>query len=247
MVNITITETIKESLKEFVKGMKRPELIATYLHYVEKAHNLKPVIFLKDKEVYKSIDDAIRILSEEGRLFRETEIKVGYVKSSVNEETTKIYICPFTGKVFGNNTCPNPQDSIYDWVSKCPENKERLNGLKVKRFFISEDPEVIRTFAEKFAPPKPVVKIVYSSAITGKLFHSKDAIINEFRSDYVKEISLVEVLNQSRYQIEDSFMKYIQDELQEDNIAAFVEALSAFPEFSRYVEAWVGEVEQQEE
>lgn len=71
----------------------------------------------------------------------------------------KIYICPFTGKVFGDNTHPNPQDAIYDWVSKCPENKERLDGIKVKRFFVSEDPDVIKNYIQKRR--EPISKIVF--------------------------------------------------------------------------------------
>ena len=53
---------------------------------------------------------------KEGKLWRETEIKIQVGQPSVNEDTQKIYICPFTGKVFGDNTHPNPQDAIYEPV-----------------------------------------------------------------------------------------------------------------------------------
>ncbi len=244
MTKISIPLHIQESIKHFVENTKRPELIATYLHFVEEKYRLEPVLFIKDKLVYKGADDAIALLEREDKLWRETEIKIGYVKSSVDENTTKIYICPFTGKVFGNNTHPNPQDAIYDWVSKCPENTERQGGLKAKRFFISEDPEVIKSYAAKFAPKAPIVKVVYSSAINGKLFHSKEAVIDDVRENYLKRVSLVDVMNQSRFQIESSFMQMIEEQLREDKIASFVEQLSEIEAFKPYVEAWLGEVEQ---
>lgn len=237
---------IQEVLKNFVSKTKNPELIATYFHYVEAKFRLKPVVFLKEKIVFKSQEDALSILEKQGEIWRETEIKIGFVRSSVDEQTTKIYICPFTGKVFGNNTHPNPQDAIYDWVSQCPENKERINGLKVKRFFISEDPELIRSYALKFAPKAPLTKVVYSSAMNGKLFHSKEAVIEDVVEHYLKPISLVEVMNQNKYHINDAFMQMIQEQLEEDKIAAFVEAASHIPELQPYVETWVGQVEQED-
>jgi len=156
-------------------------------------------------------------------------------------------MCPFTGKVFGNNTHPNPQDAIYDWVSSCPENNERVNGLKVKRFFISDDPELIRSYAVKFTPKAPLTKVVYSSATNGKLFHSKEAVIEDLIEHYMKPISLVEVMNQNKFHIDQSFMQMIQEQLQEDKIASFVEAAAQVPELAPYVEAWVGQVEQEEQ
>ena len=90
-----------------------------------------------------------------------------------------------------------------------------------------------------------MVKVVYSSVINGKLFHSKEAVNDDFRENYLKRVSLVEVQGQSRFQIEESFMALIEEYLQEDKIAAFVEALSEYEEFAPYVEMWLGEVEQE--
>lgn len=246
MAKLTIPERVQESLRQYVEHTKRPELIATYLYYVEQLLGLQPVLFVKDKLVFKSSDDAVRILESQNKLWRETEIKVGYTKSAVNDKTTKIYICPFTGKVFGNNTNPNPQDAIYDWVAKCPENTERSGGVKAKRFFISEDPEVIRSYAQKCVTKAPVIKTVYSSVINGKLFHSKEAVIEDFLANYLKRVTLVEVQGQSRFSIEESFMGVVEEYLQEDKIAAFVEALSEHEEFLPYVERWLGDVEQED-
>jgi hypothetical protein len=245
MSGITIPERVQVSLRQFLSATKRPELIATYLHYLEQVLHLKPVLFVKDKTVYQSVDEAIRLLEEQGKLWRETEIKIGYGACAVNEQTKKIYICPFTGKVFGDNTHPNPQDAIYDWVAKCPENTERSSGVKAKRFFISEDPKVIQEYAKKSVVKAPVTKIVFSSAINGKIFYSKEAVIDDFSSNYVKRVTLSEVQGQSRFQIEQGFMRLIEEYLQEDRIAAFVEVLSEIKDFVPYVESWLGEVEKE--
>lgn len=245
MSKMSLTAGLRSQLKDYLESTKHPELITTYLYYIEHKYNLEPMLFVRDKIVFQSANDAVRILEQEGKLWRETEIKIGYVTSSVDELTKKIYICPFTGKVYGDNTHPNPQDAIYDWVSKCPENTERVGGLRVKRFFISEDPEVIKAYASKFKPKNPITKIVFSSAVNGKLYHSKEAVIEDFKANYLKTVTLVEVQNQSRFQIEEHFMDFIQQQLAEDKIAAFVEMLSEFEEFGPYIESWLGEVEQE--
>src|SRR5689334_16711192 len=224
MTKMSITAGLRSQLKEYLDSTKHPELITTYLFYVEQKFSLQPMLFVRDKLVYQSTDDAVRNLDSEGKLSRETEIKIGVFTSAVDENTKKIYICPFTGKVFGDNTHPNPQDAIYDWVAKCPENTERVGGLRSKRFFISEDAEVIKAYASKFKPKEPVTKVVFSSVINGKLFHSKEAVIDDFKQNYLKRISMVEVENQSRFQIEPSFLNLIQEQLKEDKIASFVEA-----------------------
>jgi len=240
MTKVLINKEYKTALKKYLKETSYPELLNTYLCFIEKKYNLQPVLFPRAKTIYKGIDDLVRILEEEGRLWKQTEIKIGFSQESVNENTTKIYICPFTGKVFGNNTHPNPQDAIYDWVSKCPENTERVGGLRVKRFFISEDPEVIRNYMINEKPAKePVKKTVYASALNGKIFNSKEAVIEDFCRHYIKKMSLVEVQNQDRFEIEEGFLAFLQDQLAEDKITSFVEALAEDPEFVPYVESWL--------
>jgi hypothetical protein len=239
MTKIVITEEIKKELARFLEQNSSPELINTYLHFVELKFELNPVLFPKEKIIYQSADDAVRLLENEGKLWHETEIKVDFSNQSVNEQTKKIYICPFTGKVFGDNTHPNPQDAIYDWVSKCPENKERIGGLPAKRFYISEDPEVIKSYIAKVKHKEPMTKVVYSSVLNGKLFISKAAVLQDFKTNYLKKLSLIEVQNQNRFQIEENFLAFIQKQLGEDKIGAFVEALADVQEFIPYVEQWV--------
>lgn len=240
MSKAVITGDLKKVLEHFLDENKPAELVNTYLCYIEHKFKLQPVLFPKDKIIYQSAEDAIRKLEQEGKLWHETEIKIGFSNLSVNEQTKKIYICPFTGKVFGDNTHPNPQDAIYDWVSKCPENTERVGGLRVKRFFVSEDPDVIQSYIDKTKSRKqPITKVVFSSVLSGKLFNSKEAVIDDFKRNYLKKLSLVEVQNQNKFQIEEGFLSFIQKQLVEEKITSFVEALADFDEFLPYVERWV--------
>lgn len=239
MTKTVITEEIKDDLVHFLDQNRSAELINTYLYFVELKFDLKPVLFPKDKTIYQSAEDAVRWLEKEDKLWHEAEIKIGFSNQSVNEQTKKIYICPFTGKVFGDNTHPNPQDAIYDWVSKCPENTERIGGLPAKRFYISEDPEVIKSYLAKVKYKEPVTKVVYSSVLSGKLFVSKEAVIHDFKNNYLKRLSLVEVQNQNRFQIEEHFLAFIQKQLVEDKIGSFVEALADYKEFMPFIEQWI--------
>jgi hypothetical protein len=239
MTKAVISEDLKSALEEFLNENRPAELINTYLCFVENKYNLQPVLFPKEKKIYQSVEDAVRMVEKEGKLWHETEIKIGFSNLSVNEQTRKIYICPFTGKVFGDNTHPNPQDAIYDWVSKCPENNERVGGLRVKRFFISDDIDVIKSYIAKSKPKEGITKVVFSSMMSGKLFSTKEAVVEDFKKNYLKKVSLVEVQNQNRFEIEGHFLEFIQKQLAEDKITAFVEALSQFDEFTPYIEHWM--------
>lgn len=239
MTKVVITEEITRELQDYLNQNPQAELINTYLYFIENKFQLQPVLFPKDKTVYQSAEDVVKKLEKEEKLWHETEIKIGFSNLSVNDQTKKIYICPFTGKVFGDNTHPNPQDAIYDWVSKCPENHERMNGLRVKRFFVSEDPEVIKSYIAKTKPKEAVTKVVFSSVLSGKLFITKQAVIEDFKRHYLKAVSLVEVQSQNRFQIEEHFLNFIQQQLVEDKIAAFVEALAEVKEFVPFVTEWL--------
>ncbi len=239
MVSLAITDAHKEKIKHFLKGMRSPDLITTYLYFLELKYELAPVLVPREKTIFRSLDQAIAKLEEEGKLWKSTEITVDFGPPQVNEETQKIYICPFTGKVFGNNTHPNPQDAIYDWVSKCPENKERAGGLRTKRFFVSEDPEIIKNYIK---PPKePIKKTAYTSQITGKLFNSKRSVIEDFKQNQTKQLTLVEAQNQNRFEIEEQFLNFIKQHLQEKHIAEFVNQIAEDEDLISYVEKWLEE------
>ena len=238
MAPITLSAALKKKILSHLKKTRKVDLISCYLYYLQEKFNLHPVLFPRQKKIYQSLEDLISILEKENHLWRETEIQIQYDEQNVNEFTKKIYICPFTGKVFGDNTHPDPQDAIYDWVSKCPENTERVEGLRAKRFYVSEDPEVIKNYIQK--EQENVIKTVFSSAITGKLFNSKEAVIEDFKKNHVKFMSLEEVQNQNRFDIEEHFLKFLQDHLKEDKITAFVEALAEDKAFASYLKKWLG-------
>lgn len=234
---MTLSAKLKKELLNFLNEKRGPELLTAYLYYCEHRYSIVPVVCVREKMIYQSADEAMKKLEADGKVWRETEIKIGYGPPTVNEQTKRIYICPFTGKTFADNTHPNPQDAIYDWVSQCPENTERVGGVRAKRFFVSEDPEVIKNYIK---PRKePITKIVYSSSVTGKLYNSKESVIKDFRQNYLKPMTLVEVQNQNRFQLEDNFLKTIEGYLQEDKIASFVELLAEDEVFHPFVSKWV--------
>ena len=239
MAKMVISEKIKSNLERFLHENRPAELINTYLFFVENFHDVRPVLFPKDKMIFLSADEAVKSLENENKLWHHAEIKISFGDESVNEQTKKVYICPFSGKVFGDNTHPNPQDAIYDWVSRCPENNERVGGLKVKRFYVSEDPEVIKNYISKESFKKPITKTVFSSVLSGKLFNSKEAVLEDFRKNYLKRMSLVEVQSQNRFQIEDKLLNFIQLHLEESKITQWVEAMAEIPEFMPIVETWL--------
>jgi hypothetical protein len=239
MSKVIINEDDQKALKQFLEANKPSELVNTYLFFIENKFNLQPVLFPKEKKIYQSTEEAIKTLEQEGKVWHQAEIKISFSNQAVNEQTTKLYICPFSGKVFGNNTHPNPQDAIYDWVSKCPENTERQGGLRVKRFYISEDPEVIKNYLAKNKPKEPITKVVFSSVLSSKLFNSKESVIADFKKNYLKRLSLFEVQNQNKYEIEEHFLTFIRKQLSEEKITAFVEALAEIKDFVPYVEYWM--------
>ena len=118
MAALSISEELKNKILSQLKKNRKLDLLAVYLFYLEAKHHIKPVLFPREKMIYKSLEDLVDHLEKEKKLWRETEIKIQFGQQNVNDQTKKIYICPFTGKVFGDNTHPNPQDAIYDWVSK---------------------------------------------------------------------------------------------------------------------------------
>lgn len=239
MTKTVISEELKNCLKSYLSENPMAELVQTYLYFIEQKFDIHAVLYPQGKIIFKSKDDAVRALEKENKLWNETEIKITFSPQAVNESTKKVYICPFSGKVFGDNTHPNPQDAIYDWVAKCPENTERVGGLKSKRFFVSEDPEVIASYIPKTKPKEAIKKVVYSSVLNGKLFNSKSAVIEDFKKNYLKPLSLNEVQGQNKYEIEESLLQFIQKELVEDKVASFVEALAEIEAFESFINTWV--------
>ncbi len=243
MAKTLSTDSIIQDLEAFLKRHRKANLITTYLFYLEKKFNIQPIVFIPERKIYESHENLLQTLEKEDRLYRETEIKIQFSVSSVNKDTKRIYICPFSGKVFGDNTHPNPQDAIYDWVSKCKENTLRENGMRVKKFHISEDPEIIASYIQK--EREGIVKTVFSSKITKKLFANKKAIKKEIEDNFIQPIELKDVPMQNRFEIEDKFLEYIQNQLEEDHVSTFVESLSPYPYFEKHIERWSKEAEEE--
>jgi hypothetical protein len=57
---------------------------------------------------------------------------------------------------------------------------------------------------------------------------------------------LLEVPNQNKFQIEEHFLNFIQDQLQESKISALVEALSQFDEFAPFIDGWMEEEKEED-
>jgi Protein of unknown function (DUF2709) len=232
------TELLKK-VKIFLSENPKAELLSTYLYYIEQKYGIKPVLYPPKKMIYKSLKEAIDDVDSQGKLCHEVQITIGKNEKAVNEETKKIYICPFSGKVFGDNTHPNPQDAIYDWVANCPENKELVGGLRAKRFFVSDDPLVIAEYAKKIEVKEAKVKVVYVSPLTGKLFSSREAVLEDFEKNWVKPLSLEEVHAQSRFKIEDKFLDFFQKQLEEEKVTDFVKAVAEDVALQPHVESWL--------
>ena len=239
MAAFVITESLKEELVRFLQKNPKADLLTVYLYVLSKKYNIKPVLYIREKTIFQSKEELIKSLEAQGKIWREAEIKIEVGQPVVNEQTQRVYICPFSGKVFGDNTHPNPLDAIYDWVSKCPENTERHNGLKVKKFYVSEDKEIIKNYIQK--RKEPIKKIVYSSVTSGKIFSSKDSVVEDFKQNQLKEIPLAEVPNQNRFQIEAQLLKFIQSNIQESKIAEFVESVTDIKELEEYAKSWLEE------
>ena len=237
MIKIALSRKIQKDLLNFVKSTRKPELVQVYMYYLAQQNTIQPVVFPIEKLIFQSEEQAVVLLESQGKLWKETEIKVRFGEKEVNTDTQKIYICPFSGKVFGDNTNPNPLDAIYDWVANCPENTEQSGGLKAKRFFVSDDPQMIKNYISN--KRKTITKVVFSSAINGKLFNSKQTVIKDFKTNYLKPISLVDVQNQNKFDIEENFLAYLQMQLEENKVAKFVEQMAEVDAFIPYVEKWI--------
>ena len=87
-----ISKNLKDSLLKFLKKNNEIDLLGAYLFYVEKKCKINPVLFPREKTIYKDLDELIETLEKQNKLWRETEIQISFGKESVNEQTKRIYI-----------------------------------------------------------------------------------------------------------------------------------------------------------
>jgi hypothetical protein len=233
ITQFTISPEHKSELMKFLKKHLEADAVEGYCAHIEHKFKLKPIACPREKVICQSLDDLIHYLESHGKLWRETEITIQFGKQSVNENTKKIYICPFCSKAIGENMDANPADWMYEHVAKCKSNNIIVDGLPVKKFLVSEDPDMIKEYiTERKASVK---KVVYTSA-SGKLFNSKAAVLEDFKKNQVKPMTLYEVVQNPREFTVEGRLASLRDEfIVEEKIIAFLEALSKFPEFEPYV------------
>ena len=65
MTKITISSEVQKALREFLKENPSAELLNAYLYFVEKRFDLSPVLFVRDKIIYQSKEEAIKALTGE--------------------------------------------------------------------------------------------------------------------------------------------------------------------------------------
>ncbi len=91
MASITISETLKDELLKFIKKNKKADLITTYLLFLEKKFNIRPVLFIRDKTIFQSQEELIKNLEAQNKLWRETEIKIQYGQQRERIQGSKIF------------------------------------------------------------------------------------------------------------------------------------------------------------
>lgn len=242
MSSITISDKLIQEIERFLKKNRKSDLVTTYLFYLGLKNKIEPVLYIKEKKIYQSEAQILKMLEEQGKLWRQAEIHIQVGQPTINEETKRIYICPITGKAFGDNTHPNPQDAIYDWVSR---HGEMVDGVRNKRFYTSEDPEIIKNYITKVRDP--IKKQVFSSLATGKLFNSEKSAVEDFKQFQLKAIPLESIPAQNRFEIEEHFLKWIEAQLNEEALASFVEALCQHQHLAPYARNWLEDEDEPEE
>lgn len=239
MQTLETLETIKQN-DEIIASIKRMcskkgiDFTEVYLSIVRELYDIDPVYYVQNKTLYKNREDARRHLCEHGNAIETLKIVVHEEAPAVDENTSKIYICPFSGKVFGNNMFSHPEDAIYDWVAKLPNNEISNSGVRKKRFFVSTDRALIVSYLH---PSEKQFKIVYKIQGSGNLFLSQeDAELHLINS--LGSMSLKNVLNQNKLVLEPSFLSLCQELLEESCIQKVSAILNDIPQLSEFNHIW---------
>ena len=64
MVKTVMSEEQRSALQQFLKKNPQAELISTYLYFIEKKFNIKPVLFVRDKIIFQSTEDIVKNLQK---------------------------------------------------------------------------------------------------------------------------------------------------------------------------------------
>ena len=65
--------------------------------------------------------------------------------------------------------------------------------------------------------------------------------ITHLKGYHIKKLTLMDVQNQNKFHIEEEFLNFLQSELKEDKIQIFVQELSKYKEFEKYLDKWFEE------
>ena len=65
---------------------------------------------------------------------------------------------------------------------------------------------------------RAVENTVFSSYITGKLFNSPEAVVEDLTKNFLKPMALSDAASQNRFQLEDDLLQFIQEYLEEGKI-----------------------------
>jgi hypothetical protein len=229
----TISPEHRNELLKFLKKHPSADAVEGYCAHIEQKYKLKPISAPREKVIGKSLDDLITHLEAQGKLWREKEITLQFGQQSVNETTVKIFICPFCHKAIGNNMDAHPADRMYEHVSTCKKNEKLGDGVPVKSFLVSEDIDLIKEHIKERR--SSVKKVVYTSS-NGKLFNSKEAVLDDFKKNQIKPMTFFEAVQNPRdFELESRLEKIIHDEVVEEKIYAFLEELSKHADFETYV------------
>ncbi len=92
MATLVISENLKDELLKFLKKNKKADLITTYLYFLEKKFHIKPVLFIREKRIYQSQEELVKTLESQGKLWRETEIKIQIGQQGVFRNIKTFYL-----------------------------------------------------------------------------------------------------------------------------------------------------------
>ena len=53
MASAALTKSLKELLVDYLKRHRKADLLTTYFFFLEKKYNIQPVLFLREKTIFR--------------------------------------------------------------------------------------------------------------------------------------------------------------------------------------------------
>jgi hypothetical protein len=233
-----LSEDEKLHLLNFLKKTRNVDAVTAYCAYIEEKYRLKLVSFPRGKKMSFSMDSLVQELDSEGKLCVEKEIVRRYGRLVADNLTTKLYLCPFCDWAIGDNVDQFAGDKIVEHVAICSKNNEIEGGLKSKRFLISTDPKEIKKRSED---PKAISKkMVFTSNFSSKAFSSKKEVVEDFKKNFVRPITLKEVVYADEdVELDEKLLNFKEEHVTGEVIERFLHSLESLDEFKPYLKKWV--------